>query len=92
MWQRVDGPVLCVQTHCMKSVGCRIPPHPAPKPSSAELRSACRINELVAAFSPEGRIAAPKGVYRFRTLEEANRMEAEWLADWMARMSNERRK
>jgi hypothetical protein len=47
---------------------------------------------LAASILPGGRIAAPKGVYRFRTLDEANRMEAQWLAEWMASVAHDRAK
>ena len=54
------------------------------RPSAERLQAACAINESVAALLPRGRIAAPKGVYFFRTLEEANRQQEAWLAELMA--------
>ena len=76
----------------MKTVGHRIIPSLSPTPSAERLRAACRINEMTASFVPGAQIAAPKGVYRFRTLEEANRMEAKWLAEWMAQLTASRSK
>jgi hypothetical protein len=43
------------------------------------------------ALLPGGRIAAPKGIYRFRTLDEANRQQAAWLAEAMAEARAARR-
>jgi hypothetical protein len=54
------------------------------RPSAAALREAARINEALAAFLPGGRIAAPKGIYRWRSLEEANERQRAWLAEAMA--------
>jgi hypothetical protein len=68
----------------MGTIGHRLPPEPATLPTAGRLRAACAINESVAALLPGGRIAAPKGVYRFRTLDEANRQQDAWLAEAMA--------
>lgn len=68
----------------MKSVGRRSLPEPALQPSAERLRAACAINEPLARLLPDGRVAAPKGVYRFRTMDEANRQEETWLAEAMA--------
>lgn len=59
-------------------------PAPALRPSSPQLKAACAVNDALPALLPGGRIAAPKGIYRFRTLEEANRQKAVWLAEAMA--------
>jgi hypothetical protein len=59
-------------------------PTPALRPSAARLRAACAINDPLPALLPGGRIAAPKGIYRFRTLSEANRRQQVWLAEAMA--------
>lgn len=68
----------------MKTVGYRILPTPAVRPSGKRLRAACAINDPVGVLLPGGRIAAPKGVYRFRTLSEANRQQDVWLAEAMS--------
>lgn len=68
----------------MKTLGKRTLPLPQPLPSGELLEFACAINDPIAALLPDGRIAAPKGVYRFRTLEEKNQREEAWLAEAMA--------
>lgn len=68
----------------MKSIGRRSFPQLALHPSGARLRAACAVNDPVSALLPGGRVAAPKGVYRFRTMDEANRQQAAWLAQAMA--------
>jgi len=68
----------------MKSIDRRTLPQPALHPSAERLLAAYRINGPVAVLSPGGRIAAPKGVYRFRTMDEANRQQDAWLAEAMA--------
>lgn len=59
-------------------------PAPALEPSAELLKAASAVNDALRALLPGGRIAAPKGVYRFRTLEEANRQQEAWLAEAMA--------
>lgn len=66
-------------------------PSPALRPSAQQLRAACAVNDLLLALLPGGRIAAPKGVYRFRTLDEANRQQEIWLAEAMAEAHTARR-
>ena len=68
----------------MRTVGRRVVREPALRPSAELLRVTATINETLGALLPGGRTCMPKGVYRFRTLEEANRMQAEWLAQGMA--------
>ncbi len=68
----------------MRTVGRRIVREPALRPSSELLRAAAAINEPLGALLPGGRTCVPKGVYRFRTLDEANRKHAQWLAQAMA--------
>ncbi|MBI1731292.1 MAG: hypothetical protein HYR49_00805 [Gammaproteobacteria bacterium] len=48
------------------------------------------INELSSGLVPGGRTTAPKGVRRFRTLDEGNKIQAQWLAERMAELSRER--
>jgi hypothetical protein len=74
-----------------KTVGRRVMPGPALRPSAAQLRAACAVNDPLPALLPGGRIAAPKGIYRFRTLDEANRQQAAWLAEAMAEARAARR-
>jgi hypothetical protein len=66
-------------------------PAPALRPSAARLKDACAVNDPLPALLPGGRIAAPKGIYRFRTLEEANRQQEAWLAEAMAEARAARR-
>jgi hypothetical protein len=67
-----------------KSIGRRSIPEPALVPSAARLKAACAVNDALPMLLPGGRIAAPKGIYRFRTLAEANRLQEAWLAEAMA--------
>lgn len=68
----------------MRSVGRRSAPELALRPSGELLRAAAAINEPLRSLLPGGRIAAPRGVYRFRTMDEANRQQEAWLAQAMA--------
>ena len=68
----------------MRTIGTRSIPTLALQPSGERLRAAAAINQPLGALLPGGRIAAPKGVYRFRTMAEANRQQDEWLALAMA--------
>jgi len=52
--------------------------------AAEQLKAAYAVNEPLRALLPDGTIAAPKGVYRFRTLAEANRQQDAWLAQAMA--------
>jgi len=74
----------------MRSVGRRSMPGPSLHPSPAQLRAAYAMNDPLRALLPGGRIAAPKGIYRWRTLEEANRQQDAWLAEFMAEAVIER--
>jgi hypothetical protein len=64
--------------------GRRSLPVPSLHPSAEQLKAAYRVNEPLHALLPDGTIAAPKGVFRFRTLAEANRQQEAWLAEAMA--------
>jgi hypothetical protein len=68
----------------MRTVGHRLWPELAARPSGERLRAAAAINEPLAKLLPGGRIAAPKGIFRFRTLDDANRQQQSWLAEAMA--------
>jgi len=54
-------------------------------PSGELLKAAAVVNEPLRALLPGGLVPAPKGVYRFRTLAEANQQQEAWLAQSMAR-------
>jgi hypothetical protein len=73
-----------------RTVGRRSLPAPALHPSAEQLKAAYAINEPLRALLPDGTIAAPKGVYRFRTLAEANRQQDAWLAQAMAEARHSR--
>ena len=75
----------------MKTVGRRIVREPALRPSGELLRAAATINDTLKALLPGGRTCMPKGIYRFRTLDEANLQQAEWLAQTMAEIYLARR-
>lgn len=76
----------------MRTVGRRSMPLPSLRPSAANLRAAGRINDAATALLPGGRIAAPKGLYRFRTLDEKNEQEARWVAEAIAQARASRRR
>lgn len=60
--------------------------------ASAELLAKCaRINESLHKYPGGGSTFIPKGVYRFDTLEDADRHRLECLAEGMARLANGRR-
>lgn len=75
----------------MRTVGRRIVRDPELRASAELLRSAATINESLKGLLPGGRTCMPKGIYRFRTLDEANRQQAEWLAQAMAEIYLARR-
>jgi hypothetical protein len=67
-------------------------PSPSLRASAEQLRAAYAVNDPLRALLPGGRIAAPKGIYRWRTLDEANRQQDAWLAEAMAEAAAARRK
>ncbi len=75
----------------MRTVGRRSIPALSLHPSAANLRAAARINDSLKALLPGGRIAAPKGLYRWRSLDEANERQRTWLAEAMAEARTSRR-
>ena len=75
----------------MRTVGRKIVREPALRPSAELLRTAATINDTLKAMLPGGRTCVPKGVYRYRTLEEANHQQANWLAQSMAEIYLARR-
>ena len=66
----------------MRQVGVRREPELVAQASGQLLAAGARFNEAVARLSPSTFV--PKGVYRFKSHEEANRQEADWLAQGMA--------
>ena len=68
----------------MKILGTRFLPQPETRPSGELLEYAAAVNDPLPSLLPGGRTATPKGVYRFRTLEEMNRQDEAWLAHAMA--------
>jgi hypothetical protein len=75
----------------MKTVGHRTLPKLMSHPSGELLKFAAAVNDPVAALLPGGKIAAPKGIYRFRTLEDMNRQQDAWLAEAMAEAAAQRK-
>ena len=75
----------------MRTVGRKVVREPELRPSAELLRAAATINDTLKVMLPGGRTCMPKGVYRYRTLEEANRQQAEWLAHAMAEIYLARR-
>jgi hypothetical protein len=74
----------------MKTVGHRIEPPLAKAPSGERLMECARVMEALRAF-PGGDVAfIPKGVYRFMTLEDADRHWEVCLAEAMARLARKR--
>jgi hypothetical protein len=67
-----------------RTVGRRSLPVPALDPSAEQLKAAYAVNEPLRALLPDGTIAAPKGIFRFKTLADANRQQEAWLAQAMA--------
>ena len=72
----------------MKQVGSRREPPIALQASGAGLRDGARFSETVARLAGIGFV--PKGVYRFKSHEAANRHDLECLARAMARLAAQR--
>ena len=68
----------------VRTVGRRSLPTLSPYPSAEQLKAAYAINEPLRALLPNGTIAAPKGIFRFKTLADKNRQEEAWLVQAMA--------
>jgi hypothetical protein len=75
----------------MRTVGRRKPPPIVFHGSGELLAAGARWNDEMQKFPGGGRGFIPKGVYRFRTHEEANRHWEDCLAVHMARLAQERR-
>jgi len=58
--------------------------------SAEALLEGAKFNEEIYRLSPDSNTYVPKGVYRFRTHEEANRHQQECIAAGMAQLARER--
>jgi len=67
-----------------RTAGGRSLPGLSLHPSGELLKAAYAVNEPLCALMPDGTIAAPKGIFRFKTLDDANRQQEAWLAEAMA--------
>ena len=75
----------------MRIVGHRTEPRIVAEPSGRLLVEGARASEALRAF-PHGETAfVPKGVYHFKTHEQANRHWEECLAEAIARLARKRR-
>lgn len=72
----------------MRRIGLRREPKMVQLPSGFLLAEGARLNELVSWFAPTTFV--PKGLYRFRSHEEANRHEQDCLARGMAVLAKRR--
>ncbi|MDP1593785.1 MAG: hypothetical protein Q8L80_06020 [Gallionella sp.] len=71
----------------MRTVGKRADPALQTQASAEALKRAAAFNEMMQSVMPYGRAGCiPKGVYRFRTHEEANLHQDECLARHMAKI------
>jgi hypothetical protein len=68
----------------MKVLGQRELPILSPFPSSEALKRAAAVNDVLSSLLPGGRTAIVKGLYRYRTLADANRHQDTMLAAAMA--------
>lgn len=75
----------------MKIVGHRTVPGIAAAPCGPRLEEGARANDALRAFPGGGNAFIPKGVYRFRSHELANRHWEECLAAAIARLARQRR-
>ena len=74
----------------MRIVGNRTEPEIVSEPSGRLLVEAARVNDALRAFPGWGTAFIPKGVYHFRTHEQANRHWEECLAEAIARLARQR--
>jgi hypothetical protein len=75
----------------MRIVGKRIEPMLSPLASGEALMRAASFNEMMQSVMPYGKVSCfPKGIYRYRTHEEANRHQDECLARHMAKIEIDR--
>lgn len=74
----------------MKTVGQRPEPAISEHGSAALLQAGARLVEAAAGLPGGDSTFIPKGVYRFKTLEEADRHRDACLAQGMARLARKR--
>lgn len=74
----------------MRQVGTRKEATVQPIPHASALVSGAEFSMSIAQLAG-GSTFVPKGLYRFRTHEEANEKAASWLAAGMARIALERK-
>ncbi len=74
----------------MKTVGKRREPAVSATASAELLKAGARLNEAAHGLPGAGSTFIPKGVYRFATLDEADRHRNACLAQGMARLARER--
>lgn len=75
----------------MKVVGKRKLRQPEAKASGSLLAESARFNDGLASAPGFGSTFIPKGVYRFRTADEADSHRQRCLAEGMARLAQKRR-
>lgn len=73
----------------MRVVGKKVLPTFKP-PSGESLLAGARFNDEIHRLPTGGRTHIPKGIYRFKTHEEANEFDLQCLAKHMARIARER--
>lgn len=74
----------------MRIVGRKSEPLPTLAASGEALMRAASFNEMMQSIMPYGKIGyIPKGIYRFKTHEEANRQQDECLVRHMAKIQIE---
>jgi len=74
----------------MKTVGQRREPDLSAPAAAGPREAAIRHNEAAHGLPGAGSTFIPKGVYRFKTLDEADRHRDACLARGMARLARER--
>jgi len=75
----------------MRIVGHRTEPRIVSEPSGRLLVEGARAGEALRAFPHGGAAFVPKGVYHFKTHEQANRHWEECLAESIANLARKRR-
>ena len=75
----------------MRQVGNRVEPPLLGVPSGASLADGITFSASIAQLAG-GRVFFPKGVFRYKSHEEANQHQASCLAEGMAKLAKERRR
>lgn len=74
----------------MRTIGRKSEPLPTSAASGEALMCAASFNEMMQSIMPYGKMGCiPKGIYRFKTHEEANRQQDECLVRHMAKIQLE---